>query len=145
MSRRPAILIVSAALLGLLALPGGVAAGPTATASGANLVNALATDACAAEKSDIGKKAFKKRYGAKKGMKACVKRNKADARAAVTEATDECLWELEEYGDEEFYGEWGTFSACVEDYAAWIMDGGGFEEDDEGDEEEEEEDEGDFL
>ncbi len=141
MPRRPAALFVSAALLGLLVLPGAATAQPTAAASAANLVNALAADACAAEKAEIGKRAFRKRYGAKKPMRACVKRAKPDARNAVGEATDECLTELEEYGSEEFYAEWETFSACVEDYAAWIMDGGGFEEEeeeDEGDEEGEE-------
>ena len=133
MTRRPTTLLICAAVAALFALP-------AASASGATLVGTLAADACAAEKADLGKKAFKKRYGAKKPMKACIKRAKPQARAAVDEATDECLWELEEYGDEEFYAEWGTFSACVEDYAAWIMDGGGFEdEEDEGGEEEEEE------
>ena len=130
-------MIVSAALLGLLVLPGAAPARPTATASGANLGNDLANDACALEKSEIGKRAFRKRYGTKKPMKACVKQAKPDARKAVGEATDECLLELQEFGSEEFYFEWETFSACVEDYAAWIMDGGGFEED-EGEEEVEE-------
>ena len=134
MPRRPAVLFVSAALLGLLVLPGAATAKPTAAPSAASLVNALAADACATEKAEIGKRAFRKRYGAKKPMRACVKRAKPDARKAVGEATDECLWELEEYGSEAFYSEWETFSACVEDYAAWIMDGGGFEEEEDEDE-----------
>jgi hypothetical protein len=142
MSRRPTILIIAAALTGLLALPGAAVAAPTASASASSLVTTLATDACVAEKSEIGKKAFKKRYGAKKGMKACVKKAKPQARQAITEATDECIWELEEYGDEEFYYEWDSFTACVEDYAAWIMDGGGFEDDDEEDTESDDEDDG---
>ena len=109
MPRRPAVLFVSAALLGLLVLPGAATAKPTAAASAANLVNALAADACGAEKAEIGKRAFRKRYGAKKPMRACVKRAKPDARNAVGEATDECLMELEEYGSEEFYARMGDF------------------------------------
>jgi hypothetical protein len=141
MARRPAIVIVTGALLGALALPG-AAAGASASASSASLVNSLAADACQAEKASIGKKAFKKRYGAKKAMKACVKRARPAARTAVASATDECLLELQDYGEEEFYFEWETFSACVEDYAAWIMEGGTFEEEEV---EEEEEDDGGFF
>jgi hypothetical protein len=138
MARRPAIAIVTVALLGLTALPGAAAA-PGAGTSSTNLVNTLATDACVAEKSEIGKKAFKKRYGAKKAMKACVKRARPDARRAVAAGTEECLAELQDFGEEEFYLEWESFSACVEDYSAWIMDGGTFEvvEEEEGEEEEE--------
>jgi hypothetical protein len=133
MSWRPTALIACAAIGAALAVPAASSGSPT-------LVNSLAAGACQAEKSEIGKRAFKKRYGAKKPMRACVKRARAAARVAVGEATAECLWELGEYGSEEFYSEWATFSACVEDYAAWIMDGGGFEEEeeDEGDEEAEE-------
>ncbi|MBM3667460.1 MAG: hypothetical protein FJW90_08290 [Actinobacteria bacterium] len=132
MARKPAILIVCAALLGALATPA-----PSSAAGG--LVGKLAAGACSAEKAKIGKRAFAKRYGAKRPTRTCIKRTKAAARRAVAAATDECLVELEEYGEEEFYLEWETFPACVEDYAAWIMDGGGFEDDGS------EEDDGDFL
>lgn len=143
MPRRPVILSALAALVALFALPGAATAAPTAQVSAAALVESLSKDACAAEKADIGKKAFKKRYGAKKSMKACLKKARPLARQAISEATDECVWELNEYGEEEFYYEWDSFSACVEDYAAWIMDGGGFEEDEDGDADEgEEEDDG---
>jgi hypothetical protein len=108
---------------------------PATSGAAGGLTAQLAADACKAEKSKLGKKGFAKRYGAKKPLKACAKKAKADANKAVSEATDECLLELQEYGDEEFYADWGTFSACVEDYAAWIMDGGGFEEDDSEDDE----------
>ena len=123
-----ALISVVCCALGLTLLP--------SAASGNALVNKLAADACRAEKSKLGKKAFAKRYGAKKPVRACAKRTRPKARAAVSDANDECLFELEEYGDEEFYLEWGTFSACVADYAAWIMDGGGFEEEEDGDEDE---------
>ncbi len=129
MRKRPAILVTSLALVALFALPGAATAGPSASASASSLVITLATDACAAEKSEIGKRVFRKRYGAKRAMRACVRKTREEARRAVHEATAECLWELEEFGPHEFYLEWGTFPACVEDYAAWIMDGGSFEED----------------
>lgn len=128
MPRRPVIPSVLAALVALIALPGAAPAAPTAHTSGSALIETLAKDACAAERADIGKKAFKKRYGAKKAAKACLKKARPEARLAISEATDECVWELNEYGDEEFYAEWDSFTACVEDYAAWIMDGGEFED-----------------
>ena len=109
---------------------------PATSGAAGSFANQLAADACKAEKSKLGKRGFAKRYGAKKPMKTCLRKAKAEANKAVSEATDECLSELQEYGDEEFYAEWDTFSACVEDYAAWIMDGGGFEDDDSEDEDE---------
>jgi hypothetical protein len=109
---------------------------PASSGAATNLANQLASNACKAEKSKFGKRGFAKRYGAKKPMKVCLKKARASAGSAVSEATDECLAELQEYGDEEFYAEWETFTACVEDYAAWIMDGGGFEEDESEDEDE---------
>ena len=101
---------------------------PATSGAAGGLAGQLASSACKAQKSKLGKKRFAKRYGAKKPMKACVKKTRPAANRAISEATDECLFELQEYGYEEFYYEWGTFSACVADYAAWIMDGGGFED-----------------
>jgi hypothetical protein len=118
------------------------AAAPANAVANPALVNKLAAGACSAEKSKLGKKAFAKRYAGKKPKRICIKRKKPEARRAVSEATDECLWELQEYGEEEFYFEWGTFSACVDDYSAWIMDGGSFEDDTSEDGEDEEEDDG---
>ena len=126
------------ALISLVCCALGLTLLPSAASGNAALVNKLAADACRAEKSKLGKKSFAKRYGRKKPAKVCAKRTRPKARASVAEATGECLFELQEYGDEEFYAEWGTFSACVADYAAWIMDGGGFEDDDSEEEDEEE-------
>jgi hypothetical protein len=107
---------------------------PATSGAAGGLAGQLASSACKAEKAKLGKRGFAKRYGAKKPIKACVKKARAAANRAVSEANDECLSELQEYGDEEFYYEWGTFSACVADYAAWIMDGGGVEDDEDEDE-----------
>jgi hypothetical protein len=137
MLRKPALLIACLAVAGLIAVPGIAAA--KSGARGGGLVGTLATGACTSEKQAIGKRAFRKRYGRKQPARACVKRNRADARRAVTAATAQCQDEFDEYGEEEFYLEWEIFSDCLADYAAWIMDGGGFEEgdsEDEGDEEE---------
>lgn len=109
--------------------PLGVVALPASSSAAGGLIGTLAADACATKKAELGKRAFRKRFGAKRAMRACVRQTRDEARRAVDEATAECLWELEEFGEEEFYLEWVTFSACVEDYAAWIMDGGSFEED----------------
>lgn len=140
MPRKPALLIACLAVAGLIAVPG-VAAAKSGPAGG-GLVGTLATGACASEMQEIGKRSFRKRYGKKQPARACVKRNRPEARRAVAEAMAECRAEFDDYGEEEFYLEWETLSECVADYAAWIMDGGGFEEDDsedDGDEEEEEE------
>lgn len=128
MARRPAILIICLALGALVALPGTAAAKASASA-GNSLVNSLAVGACAGEKQEIGKRAFRKRYG-KRSAKTCVKRKRKEARGAVAEATAECQAELDDFGEENFYLDWDSFSDCVADYAAYIMDGGSFEEDD---------------
>lgn len=121
--------LATAALAGLLALTGGAA---SADASG-SLVRSLAAGQCAAEKQDIGKKAFRKKYG-KKGMPACIKKGRAAARQAVSVATQDCQAELEEFGLESFLEDWTSFEECVGDYAEWELDPVG----DDGEEDEQE-------
>jgi hypothetical protein len=133
MPRKPLILIACLALGAIAVLPGSAAASTnTAAARSAGqtgkLVNSLAAGACAQERHKIGKRSFRKRYG-RKSTRTCIKRNRKDARAAVTAGTAECQLELDDYGDEDFYMDWDSFEDCVADYSQWVMDGGTFEDD----------------
>lgn len=134
-------LLVALAAILMLALPA------SAAAKGGKPVDRLAAEACASERQEKGKAAFRKKYGERATMPACVRRTRHRARAALRNATDQCLAELEEIGPEEFAEEYGTdetgsdaFPQCVEWTAASILDP---EDDDEdfGEDEEDAEDE----
>ncbi|MDP9187657.1 MAG: hypothetical protein M3O25_00225 [Actinomycetota bacterium] len=127
----PARLLISAiclGLLGALALPAGAATKPR------GLVASLSSAQCAQERAEIGKRAFRKRYGAKKPIAACAKSKRAEVRRAVDIATAECQAELDAFGLEEFLFEWDSFAGCVASYAELELDGG--LDDDPGDAEE---------
>jgi hypothetical protein len=133
MTRKSAIVSVCLALGAIAALPGTAVAGSgteAAKSGSSSLVISLTSKACAGERQQIGKRAFRKRYGAgKRAAKACSRRLRKQARDAVFEATAECQAELEDYGEEDFYLDWDSFSDCVVDYADWVMGGGSFEDD----------------
>jgi hypothetical protein len=80
----------------VLALPASAAAGP------GGQVSALAAQECAQERADIGKRAFRKRYGAKHAMRGCVKRTRPKVAAALSAAARECQQELTQNGPEQF-------------------------------------------
>jgi hypothetical protein len=85
----------------LLALPAGAAA------SQGGQVNSLAAQQCAQERADIGKKAFRKRYGAKHTMRNCAKRTKPEVTAALNTAGSDCQAELTQSGLAEFIDDYG--------------------------------------
>jgi hypothetical protein len=85
----------------LLALPAGAAA------SQGGQVNSLTAQQCAQEKAEIGKKAFRKRYGAKHTMRNCVKRTKPEVAAALNTAGSDCQAELTQSGLAEFIDDYG--------------------------------------
>jgi hypothetical protein len=85
----------------LLALPAGAAA------SQGGQVTSLAAQQCAQEKADIGKKAFRKRYGAKHTMRNCAKRTKGQVTAALGTANSDCQDELAENGLTDFIDDYG--------------------------------------
>jgi hypothetical protein len=85
----------------LLALPAGAAA------SQGGQVNSLTAQQCNQEKADIGKKAFRKRYGVKHTMRACVKRNRPQVAAALDAASADCQDELAQNGFAEFIDDYG--------------------------------------
>jgi hypothetical protein len=80
----------------LIAFPGNAAAKP------AGQVATVAGQQCAQERVDIGKRAFRKRYGARHTMRNCVRRNRGKAVTALTSATNECEQELAQIGPDEF-------------------------------------------
>ena len=91
---------VAAIAAGLL-LPAGAAA------SQSGPVNSLAAQQCAQERATMGKKAFRKRYGAKRTMKSCMKRTRPQVAAALPSANSDCQSELAEIGATEFIDEYG--------------------------------------
>jgi sarcosine oxidase gamma subunit len=80
----------------LLALPA------TAAAAQGGQVSSLAAQQCTQLRADIGKKAFRKRFGAKHVMRNCLKRNRARAASALSSAAQDCQLELAEVGPDEF-------------------------------------------
>jgi hypothetical protein len=120
--------IVAAALL---ALPAGAAA-----VQGGQ-VNSLAAQQCNQERADIGKKAFRKRYGAKHTMRNCAKKTRPHVAAALDTASSDCQAELAESGLAEFiddYGEDATdtrenaMAECIAENADQLLNPGDYEE-----------------
>jgi hypothetical protein len=121
----------------LLLLPAVSAASPGGQAA------SLAAQQCSHERAAIGKKAFRKRYGAKHAMRACAKRAKSQVTPALSTANSDCQDELAEIGVTDFIDEYGVdatdtlenaMAECVAEDAAEILNPedyeGGEEEDD---------------
>jgi hypothetical protein len=85
----------------LLLLPVSAAAGQTGP------VNGLSAQYCGQERATLGKKAFKKRYGAKRTMRTCVKRNRKFVVSAIRVANEDCQDELAMIGSLDFIDEYG--------------------------------------
>jgi hypothetical protein len=85
----------------LIALPA------NATASAGGQVIGLTAQQCSQERADLGKKAFRKRYGAKHTMRSCVKRTHQQVLAAVATANSDCQDELTGIGTADFIDEYG--------------------------------------
>jgi hypothetical protein len=103
------IAIAAFALGGLLALPASAAAGQGGPAA------SVAAQQCAQERSVVGKRAFRKRYGAKHTMRTCVRRNRGRAATALTSATDDCRTELAQDGADQFILDWAWDEETVDD------------------------------
>jgi hypothetical protein len=108
------------AVAALLALPSGAAA-----KGGGSQVDRAAAQACAQERKDIGRTAFRKKYGEHRTMRACIRRNRSRAWAAINQASQDCQDELDEIGAEAFDDEWESddgagdaFTECV----SWSVD-----------------------
>ena len=102
----------------VLAIPAGAGA-----AKPQGLVAALAAGECVREKAASGRSDFRKRYGQRRAMAACIRAHRGAAGAAVSVATATCHEEFEANG-ENFLLEWASFNECVLTYAEWHLDGG---------------------
>jgi hypothetical protein len=96
---------------GLLALPASPAAGQGGQAA------SLAAQQCAKERASIGKKAFRKKYGARHTTRSCAKRNRPRVASAVATAGQDCQAELNQLGVADFIDEYGDEPTDSVDYA----------------------------
>ena len=115
MTRRLATLAGICALLIALAVPA------VSGAADNRQVQKMTQVYCKFQKKKLGKKAFAKRYGKKAPMKACLKKQRKAIANAYRQAETDCQDELAEFGEEEFFLEWETFSECVEWYSDEYM------------------------
>jgi hypothetical protein len=133
---RVRIAIAAFALGALLALPASASAGQGGAAA------SVAAQQCAQERSVVGKRGFRKRYGAKHTMRTCIRRNRGKAATAVNSATADCQTELSQDGADQFILDWAwdedtvddAMSECVADGIDTILnpdDSGDDETDDE--------------
>ena len=79
-----------------------VAAPASAAAGQGGQVSSLATQQCSQERAQIGKRAFHKRYGQKRTMRACARRYRGRVASALAAATQDCQAELSDIGDADF-------------------------------------------
>ena len=93
----------------LLAVPATASAGQGGPAA------SVAARQCSQERSVVGRKSFRKRYGGKHTMRVCIRRNRGRASAALTNATQECQSELAQDGPDEFIVDWAWDEDTVDD------------------------------
>ena len=99
----------------LFALPAGAAA------SQGGQVTSLTAQQCTQERAAIGKRAFRKRYGAKHTMRTCAKRTKPQVTNALNTANADCQDELAQNGSGDFIDEYaddptdlvGAMDECI--------------------------------
>jgi hypothetical protein len=80
---------------------------PGAAARHTSQVDGLSAQQCAQERSAIGKRAFRKKYGEKHTMRTCVRKNRAAVQSAVNAANNDCQAELAQVGQVAFIDEYG--------------------------------------
>jgi hypothetical protein len=88
----------------LIALP---ASAPASHGGHRGAINGLAAQQCAQERADIGKKAFRKKYGAKHTMRTCTRRIVPQVASAVGTANSDCQDELAQGGVADFIDSYG--------------------------------------
>jgi hypothetical protein len=102
------------AVAALIALPASAAAnhgvhrGP---------VMGLAAQQCVQERADIGKKAFRKKYGDKRAMRTCSRRIAPQVASAVGTANSDCQDELAQDGVADFIDSYGDDALAPVDAA----------------------------
>jgi hypothetical protein len=113
MIQKKTILLSIAATVALaLAVPAGAAAAPDATN--------LAVRSCKAQKKNLGKAKFERKYGAH-AMRTCIQKARRPASEAIASATSDCNEELALYGPTELIADYErptvetALEACVID------------------------------
>ena len=108
----------------LLALPAGSAA-----KGGGGQVDRLAAQQCKAERQELGRSGFRKKYGAQRGMRSCIRRIRARVKAAAETGARDCQAELAEIGLADFneaYGDdetgAGAMEECVREVVEAVLD-----------------------
>jgi hypothetical protein len=105
----------------LLAFPAGAAA------TGGGQVQSLAAQQCKQERSDVGKRAFRKKYGAKHTMRTCIKRTRPQVASTLPAASASCQQELTDSGLTEFLDDYldddvGTIDDAMAECVAETVD-----------------------
>jgi hypothetical protein len=85
----------------LIALPAGAAA------KQGGQVEGLAALQCNQERADIGKRAFRRKYGDKHTMRSCAKRTRPQVNTAMGTAAGDCQDELDQNGAADFIDYYG--------------------------------------
>jgi hypothetical protein len=126
--------VASIAVAALLVMPPGAAA-----KQGTSQLDKAAAQQCAQERHAIGRRAFDRKYGTKRRMRACIRRNRVRVRSALQAAGSSCQEELSEMGLAAFIDEYGdeptdplslAFDECVAEGIDEILDPGYGSDDD---------------
>jgi hypothetical protein len=104
-SVRAGYLIAAIVVGALVAVPASASAKPHG--HGGGQAAGLAAQQCAQEKGDIGKKAFRKKYGARNTTRSCIRRTQPQVAAAIPIATRDCQDELTSFGTDVFVAVYG--------------------------------------
>jgi hypothetical protein len=105
--------MIAAVLLAMPAVAEAKQGGPVASVAGQQ---------CARERADVGRKAFRKRYGAKHTMRNCIRRTRPRIAAAVTSGTGGCQQELVQDGPDQFILDWAWDEDTVENAMSECID-----------------------
>jgi hypothetical protein len=136
---RVRFVIAGIAAAALIALPASASAKPGhGHGHGGGSTTGLAAQQCAQEKGDIGKKAFLKKYGARNGMRNCIRRTATQIASVLPQANQDCADELAEFGTADFiliYGDDASTpldqatAECVNEAVDEILNGDDSEDD----------------
>jgi hypothetical protein len=109
--------ITALILVALLAIPSAGAAKGAGKSS-----DKVAAGACAKERKQIGRAAFTKKYGERRGMRVCIRRSRGKVKAAVTQATTACEQELAVLGWLGFVDLYGSDETGADAFAECVAD-----------------------
>jgi hypothetical protein len=92
----------------------------------------IATTTCQGERASHGKKSFRRHYG-KRPMRACLRRNTADARDEIEWTGEACADDLAEFGPEQFGLFYGNLPDGSDAWTNCVLEGLGLVDLDESD------------